>query len=431
MISKKVKIIFSVAIIALIATLFFLKKEKKIVEIIENTNSSGIKSSLINIKNNEVVYIKCRFENAGILQNTLDQHGISVIASHLLFNRIDGLTPEETIEKLQKLGIFRLSIDATSDDFNFSFFVIKEKMKDALTFLSLAFKNPNISTEDLESIKEKFPCIPNLEFSQPEELMYDKIMKMLFVNHPYGLNETGTAQVISGITTTDILSFIKSKLRSDNLHIIFCGDISKFEMNSYIDLLFDKLLKNNEKNSEEKISADLSKEEIDIIHKPEMSDVVCVMSGIRIEKLSKVELAATFVIIENIFDVKIGDFSKELRKLNIGYKVHGSFIKRSLANIFTITAYMKKEDLEKYKNFIYEKFRQYATKFNLKKLEKTKEYFIAASNNGFTDLEDIDDKIKNASLPYEDITSEILEKVMKMIFNVNAMRTVVCFNNNE
>ena len=371
MISKKIKIISSIAIILLVAALFFFRKEKKIMDIDKNISSSSITSSLVNTKDGEAVYIKFSFKNQGILQNSPETHGISTIVSHLLFSRIDGLTLEETSEKLMQLGIFNLSVNASSDDLEVSFFTTQGNINEALTFLSNAFKNPTFSNGDLENAKETFPDIPNQELSPPEILMRHTLLGMLYVNDVYGMNKTGTSKVISGITSNDISSFIKNRLHCKNLHVLIAGNISRPKANGYINTLFASLPKGEEKNANRSLSADLSKNDIEVIKKPEMQDIAVVTTGIRLDNLSDLELAATFIIADAIFHNDIGDFTKGLRELGITYWTNIALRRHSLSSVLTVTVYMKKNDVKNYKKYLDEKFQKYSRRITQQNLEKT------------------------------------------------------------
>lgn len=76
--------------------------------------------------------------------------------------------------------------------------------------------------------------------------------------------------------------------------------------------------------------------------------------------------------------------------------------------------------------YLDEKIAQYNSKINLKELQKTQQYFIEVSKNGFCDLSDIDEKIYNSSLPFNEVTSKVFEKVIKMIFHKENIKIVIC-----
>jgi hypothetical protein len=60
------------------------------------------------------------------------------------------------------------------------------------------------------------------------------------------------------------------------------------------------------------------------------------------------------------------------------------------------------------------------------KLKSIQEYLIKIANNGFYNLSDIDEQMKNAYLPFDKVTEEDLSKVMKIVFNKSGIKTVTC-----
>ena len=429
--SRKLKIIFSIIIAALIATSIFLKEEKEFIKVSEITNGLGIKTSAVSVKNEDVIYIKCIFENAGVLHNSLEKHGISAVVGHLLFNKIDKLSPEETQDKMKALGIGNLFVDSMEDNFEISFYIIKDKAKEALQFLSNAFAKPTFTDGDLENAKEMFPNVLDIELSSPSALMLDKMLSMLFENSTYGMNNTGTSQSVSSITSNEIHSFIKERLTKKNLTVVFAGDISRFDACSYLDDLFKNISAEHQNFEAQKIGSASSKDKVFTINKLGMKDIAGIMAGVRIDELTDVERAAAYIIMETIFNEKTGDFLLGLKSKGIAYNINNFSIKRSLSNIFYFSAFIEKNDVEKYQKYIDEKISQYNSKINLKELQKTQNYFIEKSKNGFADLSDIDEKIYNSSLPYDDVTPKIFEKVIKMIFNKENIKVIVCYEKTE
>jgi predicted Zn-dependent peptidase len=423
---RSYKIIFVAIAAVVISALIFIKKERQFAEISDIRNTSNIKTSLINIKSKNTVYVKCVFKDAGVLNNSLDKHGISAVVGHLLFDKIGNLSKYETAEKMMEIGISNLSVDALEDNFEFSFLVLKSNIKEALDFLGLAFKTPSFSDGDLEYAKEMFPSILDIDLSYPHDLMLNKMMGMLYVGSTYGMNNTGTAQSISGITSNDVKNFINEKLNTGNLHVIFAGDISTIDINLYVCALFDVLSKSNQEIFQKNLDAKISEKEIEFIDKPEMENIACVISGVRVDELSELELAAAHIIMETAFQHEIGDFQKGLRALNIAYNSQKHHIKRSLSHVFYITTYMYKDDFKKYKKYFDDKVREYETGINLEELKTMQNYFCIRSEIGSPNLYEIDENVKNSLLPYKEVTTEIFKKVTKKLFNKKQTRTVVC-----
>ncbi|MDR2681981.1 MAG: insulinase family protein, partial [Holosporaceae bacterium] len=423
---KKLKIITSIAVIALISIPIFLKNEKQPLEIVTVSNGMGIKTSLVQVNSEDVIYIRSKFKGAGVRCNPPEQHGISLVACCMLFDEINGLSREETTEKKIDLGIHEFSTFANDEDFCFHFYITKDKIIDALTFLSHAFSDMNFSSSYLEYVKKLYPSIQDVETSIPQELLRQRLWNMLYQNSVYGMCDTGSSQSISSITTKDVQDFVRNTLRRDNLEVVFVGKISRFEIDDYLKILFAGLPEAKEKKSDPMTpTADLSEETEAVIIRPGMRDVVCTMTGIRIDQLSDMEKAALYVIIDSLFNSRTGDFCQGLRKRNIAYDISYEMVQGDMSNVFSVSACLDKKDLESYKKYLDEKFAEYQKILDLKALGKTKNYFIKISNNGFKSLKNLAEKIKDAALPFDEITEEILEKVSQKLFQKSLQRTVI------
>ncbi|MDR1560836.1 MAG: insulinase family protein [Holosporaceae bacterium] len=420
---KKQKLILSFLLSGLVSVPFFFKKESAFVEITDIENSLGIKTSIVDIKNNGVIYIKCKFKNAGVLHNQVDKHGISAILGNLMFRKINGLSSGETQEKMSELGLQYFFQNAFEDDFEVSFYVLKDKIEKALRFLSTAFTKSEFSKNDLEFMKEQFPRILDID-SKPEELMFEKLMNLLYVDHNYGLNNSGTAQAISSITTNDINDSIKSNFAKDNLETLFVGEISKSEAKKYLDILFAQLPETCKIRHEEKIRAKISNQTTSVIKKPDMKDIVGVMCGVRIDDLTEIERAALYVVIESLYN-KNGSFVKELCSRNIAYKVNYSLLERSFSNVFYFYIFLEKQDLERYLKYLKTVVNNPLTIVNSLELERVKKYFMEQSINGFANLTDFEKKNKRRNLPFEKINEQTLEKVIKKLYNNQQSKIVI------
>jgi predicted Zn-dependent peptidase len=424
--SKRLKIIIAVMAVTLISAPIFLKKEKKFINFFEYVDSCGVKTHQIRIKSSNVVYVKCKFKNAGVLHNFREKHGISVVTGDLLCRKIGGLSPEETEEKIRELGMGDLNVNASEDDFVLSFFVLKDKAEAALKFLSSAFCEPEFSKSDLEFIKSRYPQILDSETSHPDELLSDELMKALYCSHNYGLPSTGTAQAVGSITEDDVRDFIKSNFSKDMLEVFFVGDVSRSEIESYIEIMFSKLPKSDpdRSSSEDRLNCPSSKDDFIFVYKKDMKEITGVITGIRLDNLSDTEKAAALVILRSLFDEKYGDFLAGLREQNITCSVSSNFLQRRCSDVFYFFVYLDNKDLVKYKKYVQDKMSACRYKLNLKNLNFFQDSAVMSSQNGFTDFVDIDKQIDNSLLPFSKITQSDFLEVAKKIFDESLRRTV-------
>jgi predicted Zn-dependent peptidase len=423
--SQKLKIIIAVISIILISAPVFLKKEKKFIKILEYTDKFGIKTHQVRIKSNNVMYVKCKFKNAGVLHNIREKHGISVIAGDLICRKIGGLSPEETEEKLEEIGISNLNVNACGDDFVLSFFVLKDKAATALKFLSPIFCEPEFSKSDLEFIKINYPRILNPETSHHGDLLFHELMNLLYPSCNYGLNNTGTTGAISSITEDDVRNFIKSNFVKDALEVFFAGDVSQSEIELYTETMFAVLPKNVEKQSVEDDFSGCtpSKDDFVFIRKKDMGNIVGIVTGIRLDNFSAKEKAAARIILRSLFDEKFGDFVAGLRSQNIACSADVNFLQRRYSDVFYFFVYLDKKDSEKYKKYVYDKMSTYRHKLNLKSLRFFQDSAVMNSKNGFTTLANIDEQIEDSLLPFSEITQKDFLEIIDKIFDESLRKT--------
>jgi predicted Zn-dependent peptidase len=429
---NKLKPFFLIAgIFAVVSVSIFFNTGRPALGVVNVPNALGIQASLINIDYGKVLYVKCKFKNAGVLHNSPDKHGISAVLSSLIFRKMHGLSPEETLEKTAELGIAHLAAVAFEDDFVVSFFVLKDGISEALKFLSTAFSKPSFTKNDLEFAKEKFPLILDIDSSHPRELLLEKLMSMLYANHPYGLTGAGTAQAIASITTEDVNKFVQSKFTTDNLEVIFAGDVSAMEVSRYLNIFFVELSRRDTAaplRQKRKVDLPISGEKFSVLNSPNLRDLVGIATGVRLDDLTDIERAALYVLLEIFYNSETGLLVEKLRSRNISNDLEYFLIKRSLSNVFCTCAFIEKKDLANYLRYLEEKTSFFIGALNSQRIEKAKNYFIRLSIDEFADLTDIDETSKVRSLPFQDVNMENVAAVAKKLCDESKTRIVIIGN---
>ena len=421
--------IISVATVALasaVSVIFFMKKDEMNPRItFKDIDQAPVQASILPLRNHDVIYVKCIFESAGVLHDKIEKHGISNVVASILLRRINNMSIEETAERFIELGIRDLSINSSKDDFEISFFIPKEKAREAFKFINNAFVHPTFSDGDLESIKERIPTVLDPETASPYQLIKQKMLEMLYVDCNYGLNTAGSSQAIASITAEDVQKFIKEKLTRKNLKILFAGDMNNLDARQYLQTLLNDI-SDGEANEVMFVPSKTSSQKSAHIIKKNMRDIVGIVHGIRLDQLSDIEKAALIIISNAIFDDKNSDFDKGLNEARIACKFHTQYLERSFSDAFLLFAYVNKKDSDNYMKYFDAKISEYNSGRIFEKLKSIQEYLIKIANNGFYNLSDIDEQMKNAYLPFDKVTEEDLSKVMKMVFNKTVIKTVTC-----
>ncbi|MBR1734139.1 MAG: insulinase family protein [Alphaproteobacteria bacterium] len=424
-----------ILIMLLMLMLFFFKKEGSDSHVhFENViNNRASEVYVLPLKNRDMIYVKFVFKNAGVLNNDLNAHGISNLVSALLFKKINGLSKEETFDKIIEMGVRDFEVNSYEDDFKISFFVKKDNAEQVFHFFNNTFVNPSFSDGDVETAKESIPAVVNPETTYPTQLMRQKLFELLYGSCSYGMNPSGTSQTISEISKKDIENFIKQKLTCKNLKAFFVGDISKYDIRNYLNIIFENVPDGKSNSAltipEYNYNDNISSAKIaspEIIRKENMRDVIGIAHGIRIDQLSDVGKAAVRIIIKALFDDNYSDFSKGLIKLNIAHKIHAEFIERSYSNTVFLFIYIDKKNLNTYMKYFNEKIAEYQKNINFDELKDIQEYMIKVAENGFYNISDIDEKIEKIYLPFAEVSTDLYKNTIKKLFVECPIRTVIC-----
>ena len=245
----------------------------------------------------------------------------------------------------------------------------------------------------------------------------------------YGINLTGSAQTISGISVEDVEDFIKTKFTRKNLKMTFGGSVSKAEAESYTKILFEKIPEGIEQISlstdqQKFLVGNLSTQTVAKISKPHMEDVVGISTGIRLEGFNKIERAATTIIIDALFS-EFGDFIRDMERNNIIGLVSCRTIFEKYSDTLYLEVVLNKKDLEKYEKFLSEKLNEYRKKINLRDCRISRKNFEKLTRSGFTSMNGLDYKLKMRLLPYAKADDDALKYTADKLFNAANVRTVI------
>ncbi len=411
---KKILITFVILLCVLGSVFIYNHRSKRTLPLTRLKNPCEI--VIYNKLDAKQIYVTLEFKNAGVLQNSDSQHGISALISKLLFRKIKGLTVAETSEKLQQLGITNLSVKGVSDNFIISFSVIENQFKSAVEFLISGF-GEKFSENDLSYVKEFFPIQINPESSQPEEILLDKLYQNLYPNHVYGKNITGSSNALTKVTLKDINDFIKNNFALDNLKIYYAGKYSIEKLSVLVDNISKFLPK---KINQTKIS-DLNKVEVncddDIISNNNVRDICGVSTGIRLDNLSKQEKAALYIVADALFNDTNGEFLNTDIPMEFSYTIDD----RELSATLVLTAFVEKKDWDRYLK-MQKEFLANLNLSQLKNLELSKKYFI--ENQKIFSLHSMRKAVAFFDLPFEDCNDEIYQKILEKIRQPKTRNTV-------
>lgn len=175
------------------------------------------------VKSNPIVIIDTWVKTGSINEND-QNNGVSHFLEHLFFKGTEKLAPGEFDKILESKGA--VTNAATSKDFTHYYVQIPSKYFDlAMDLHSDMLLNPLVPRKELE--KERKVVMEEIakDANDPDEILYDNLVDMLYTTHPYKRKVIGTNEIIGKITREEILDYYKTHYGPQNMITIIIGDV--------------------------------------------------------------------------------------------------------------------------------------------------------------------------------------------------------------
>ena len=160
----------------------------------------------------------------GSINETEQNNGVSHFLEHLFFKGSTKHAPGEFDKILEAKGAVNNA--ATSKDFTHYYITIPSKHFDlALEMHSDMLQNPLIPRKELE--KERKVVLEEIakDLNSPTTKVYNNLMEMMYVNHPYKRKVIGKSDIIETITREEILEYFNSFYSPSNMITVIVGDV--------------------------------------------------------------------------------------------------------------------------------------------------------------------------------------------------------------
>ena len=190
----------------------------------------------------------CLLINAGSRDEAGGKDGLAHLIEHLLFKRTEKRNTNQILNRLELIGA-DLNAYTTKEYTCIHASFLKPYLERSLDlFEDLAFHS--VFPEE-EIVKEKGVILDEMAsyLDQPEEAIQDDFEEMIFKDHPLGRNILGTPKSMESLQRQDILDFIQTNYRTDEIVV---GVIGAYDFKKVIKLaekIFGKIPANlNVKN---------------------------------------------------------------------------------------------------------------------------------------------------------------------------------------
>lgn len=175
------------------------------------------------IHSNPIVTIDT-WVKTGSINETDKNNGISHFLEHLFFKGTEK-NPYGVFDRvLESKGAINNA--ATSKDFTHYYITIPSKYFDlALEMHADMLQNPAIPSDELE--KERLVVLEEIykDINSPNNKVYNNLIEMMYINHPYKRKVIGSSQVVSNLSREEILDYFNTYYAPSNMVTVIAGDI--------------------------------------------------------------------------------------------------------------------------------------------------------------------------------------------------------------
>lgn len=186
---------------------------------------------------------------AGSSMDTKEKSGAASLTQHLLNLGTSNLSEDDIANALADVGAALGGyFDADRAGLTLRTLSNNRERRQALDIFSSILQHPEFSNDILS--REKTRMIAGIKESstKPGYIADRTLMRMLYGDHPYAMNDAGEIETIETIQRDDLISFYQRYYGAHNAVIAMIGDIDKQEAVRIADLLTQNLPKLSEKN---------------------------------------------------------------------------------------------------------------------------------------------------------------------------------------
>ncbi len=117
----------------------------------------------------------------------------------------------------------------------------ERERKQALDVLARIIQHPEFPQHVLVREKARITSSIKESSTKPDYIADRELMKMLYGDHPYGLNESGEIDTVNSLQREDLLNFYRSHYVAGNAVIAIIGDVSRLEAEAIVKSLTENL----------------------------------------------------------------------------------------------------------------------------------------------------------------------------------------------
>ncbi|WMJ08842.1 pitrilysin family protein [Nitrosomonas sp. sh817] len=203
--------------------------------------SSGARVYFVENRDLPILDVSVEFA-AGSSMDTPGKSGRANLVQHLLSLGAGGLSEDQIATTLADVGA-QLKSQFDRDRAGVSLRAlssIKERTQ-ALDVFARIIQQPEFPKDIVTREKTRIIASIKESSTKPDYIGDRELMKMLYGQHPYGLNEAGEIETLSRLQREDLIAFYRSHYVAKNAIIAMIGDVTRQEAVAIAERLTEKL----------------------------------------------------------------------------------------------------------------------------------------------------------------------------------------------
>lgn len=201
--------------------------------------SNGLNIVTYSMNNLETVSINL-IVGVGSRNELSNQKGICHFLEHMAFKGTNTRSSYEIATEFDAIGG---QFNAYTSKENTVYFskVLAEHTEKALNILSDIICNSKYDESDISKERDIIAQEIAMTADNPDELCYEKMMKVIFPNHPLGDPIIGSVESISKYDRDDFSNFIKNNYIAENIVLSIAGKVDHSKIHNICENLFSSI----------------------------------------------------------------------------------------------------------------------------------------------------------------------------------------------
>ena len=179
---------------------------------------------------------------AGSGMDTAAQSGLANLVQHLLGMGAGGLSEDQIANALADVGAqLKNNFDRDRAGIALRTLSSERERKQALDVLGRIVQQPEFPQDIVRREKARVTASIKESSTKPDYIAEHQLMKMLYGNHSYGLDDMGEADTVDALQRDDLLKFYRTHYVAKNAVVAIIGDVTRAEAADIAESLTGKL----------------------------------------------------------------------------------------------------------------------------------------------------------------------------------------------